>query len=90
MVFFIILFNDQLFCPIKPLLNGTLTRAPTDREHLTGSARYQAVRTNMSTRINRATRPISWMSRMILDTTSPASHNVLYLLQCGFYIHVYM
>jgi len=54
--------------------NCTLTTAPTDREHLTGSVRFQAVRTRMSTRISRATMPISWMSRMIWDIKR--SHSV--------------
>lgn len=52
-------------------LNSTLTTAAADREHLMGSARFQAVRTSVSTMISSATMPISWMSRMIWDTRSP-------------------
>lgn len=51
--------------PMNTISGCTLTTAATDREHLLGSVRYQVVRISMSTRINKATRPISWMSLMI-------------------------
>ena len=61
----LLLFYNWLHSLTESPLDSTLTTAPTDREHLMGSVRFQVVRASMSTRINKATMPISWMSRMI-------------------------